>query len=339
MNLSALIFPLLLMQGQSPESLSDRALEMAQQKRFAEAEKLWKQALAVSPDHFSSSFNLGFLYYSRGQFALAEPCLARAAKLEPKDFNARYILGAALQQLGRSDDALREWRAALKIRPDQVKLMQIMAVEYGKGRYFRESAAVAERALALKNDDSNIYLIAIKSYVDAADSPSALRIAEQMIQRFPDLPRANFEYGYQLHRAGKPAEAMPYLKKAMTGNQSYEEPFFFYGEILLKEGRAAEAIVPLSRAVELKRDYIAAWVTLARALMALGRYEEANAELDRAVKINPRHPQPHLLLSQLHFRLGREELAAREKEVSLKLRRENPEAMESPQGRPFPESR
>jgi tetratricopeptide (TPR) repeat protein len=218
-----------------------------------------------------------------------------------------------------------------------VKLMQIMAVEYGMGRYFREAAAVAEQALALKTDDANIFLIAIQAYQDAADFPSALRIAEQMIRRFPDLARANFEYGYQLHRSGKPVEAMPYLKKAMAMDESYEEPFFFYGEVLLKEGRPEEAIPPLRKAIGLRRDYMAAWVTLARALMTLGRNEEARDELNRAVEINPRHPRPHLLLSHLYFRLGDEELAAREKEISLKLRREDPQAMESLQGRPFPE--
>ena len=323
-------------QAQDPEALSAQALEMAQQRRFAEAEALWQRALKASPNLFSAAFNLGYMHQSQGEYAKAEPMLARAVRAQPKDFNARYLLGATISQLGRGDDALRQWRAALELRPDHAKLMQIMAVEYGKGQYFREAAAVAERALKVQAADPGLYLIAIKSYQDAADHPEALRIAEQMIRRFPEHPRANFEYGFELHRAGRAAEAMPYLRKAMEADQTYEEPFFFYGEILLKERRFEEAIPPFRKAIELRRDYMAAWVALGRALMGLKRYDAAKTELLRAVEIDPEHPQPHLLLSQLYFRMGDQELASREKDLSLKYRRENPRAMESLPSRPFP---
>jgi tetratricopeptide (TPR) repeat protein len=328
-------FALLLFLAQDPEALSARALEMAQQRRFVEAEKLWRQALDADPRLFSAAFNLGFFYYSQQQHEKARPYLERAVASQPKDFNARYVLGATLAQLGRGDDALRKWREALAIRPDHLKLLQLMAIEYGKGRYFREAAAAAERALALNSDDQNLYLIAIKSHQDAADHAAALKIAGRMVGKFPESARANFEYGFELHRAGRLAESLPYLEKAMRAAETYEEPFFFYGEVLLKEGRAGEAIPYLRRAIERRRDYMAALVALGRALMRLARYDEARTELLRAIEIDPTHPQPRLLLAQLYFRLGEEELATREKEISLELRRKHPEAMESPQSRPF----
>jgi len=326
----------LLAQAPDPDALSERATGLARQNRPQEAEKLWLAALKIAPGHFAASLNLGFLYHSRGDYAEAEPMLARAVRSQPNDFNARYLYGAALQALGRSDDALRQWRQAISIRPDHAKLLQIMAVEYGKGRYFRESAAAAARALELQPDDSSLYLVAIKAHQDAADHPAALRIAEAMVKRFPSMARAQFEYGYELHRAARPDEALPHLKKAMELDPSYEEPFFFYGEIMVKEGRWEEAIPALRRTIAIRRDYIAAWVMLARALIGHGRLELAKTELLKAIEADPKHPQPHLLLSQLYFRLGEETLAAKEKDLSLKLRRENPEALESRQGRPFP---
>jgi tetratricopeptide (TPR) repeat protein len=321
--------------AQDPEVLSQQALAMAQQKNFAEAERLWKRALELSPRLFSAAFNLGYMYQSQGQYSKAEPWLTRAAGEEPNDFNARYLLGVTLSHLGQTDAALRQWRAALAIRPDHVKLMQVMAVEYGKGGYFREAAAVAERAFAQNDNDPALYLIALKAHQDANDHAEALKLAAQMVRKFPSLPRANFEYAYELTRAGRPAEGLPYLKNAMASDATWEEPFFFYGETLLKEGRTDEAIAALRRAIELRRDYMAAWVALGRALIAAGRLDEAKKELLRATAINPQHPQPHLLLSQLYFRLGDEDLAAKEKQLSLKLRRENPEAMESQPSRPF----
>ncbi|MBL8294779.1 MAG: tetratricopeptide repeat protein [Bryobacterales bacterium] len=317
------------------EALSQQALELAQQGKTAEAERLWKQALQQDPALFSAAFNLGLFYRSQGRHQDAERALTAAVKSQPKDFNARYLMGATLVQLGRSDDALRHWRVARQLQPANWRLLQVMAVEYAKGRYFRDAAEAAERALTLKTDDPNIYLAAIKARQDAGDHPAALKLAAQMIERFPASPRANFEYAFELHRAGRGAEGLPYLNKAMSADQTYEEPFFFYAEILMQEGRTAEAIAPLRRAIQLRRDYMAAWVALGRALMSLNRLDEAKEELRRAIEINPKHPQPHLLLSQLYFRMGLEDDAAREKELSLKLRREDPLAMEAAQGRVF----
>src|SRR5688572_30489492 len=92
---------------QDPEALSARALELAQARQPAEAEKIWKQALTLQPNLFSAAFNLGYLYYSQRQHDAAEPLLARAACVQPKDFNAHYLLGVVRSQLGRTDDALR----------------------------------------------------------------------------------------------------------------------------------------------------------------------------------------------------------------------------------------
>jgi tetratricopeptide (TPR) repeat protein len=325
-----------LLWAEDPELLSSKALELAQQRRTDEAEKLWKQALASKPDLFSALFNLGYLYYSRRDCTAAEPLLSKAASANPKDFNANYLSGVCLSQMGRTEDALRRWRAALAVRPDQVKLMQVMAVEYSKGRYYREAAAVAQRALTIRQDDAAIYLLAIKALGDAGDHSQALPLAEQFLARFPEHPRANFEYGYLLHRTGRSGEALTYLEKATRATPPWEEPFFFTAEILMSQGRAADAVAPLRSAIVLRPDYMVARVSLARALMSLGRDEEAKSELLKAVEQDPRHPQPHLLLSQLYFRMGDEEAAAKEKARSLQLRRDNPTALEQQPGRSFP---
>ena len=320
----------------SAEALAAKGLEMAQQQRHAEAEAYWTKALAIQPGLFSASFNLGFMHYSRGNVDAAIPHLQRAARSQPKDFNSRYVLGACLVKAGRTDDALRAWREALALQPGHVKLMQAMAVEYGRGRYFREAAAIAERALNIASGDAAMYLIAIKAHQDAADHPAALRIAQQAIARFPDSPRVIFEYGLALHRAGRDDEASRYLTQAIESGGAHEEPFFFLAEIHMQGRRFEQAIPLLRKALELRPDYMAAWTALARSLMSLSRDAEARAELEKAIAIDRSHPQPRLLLSQVLLRLGDEAGAAREKEISLKLRRENPRALEAPQGRPFP---
>jgi tetratricopeptide (TPR) repeat protein len=75
--------------------------------------------------------------------ATTEPLLARATAAMPQDFNSWYLLGLVRQRLERREDALRAWRSALQIQPNNLKLMQVMAVEFSQGRYFLEAADIA----------------------------------------------------------------------------------------------------------------------------------------------------------------------------------------------------
>jgi tetratricopeptide (TPR) repeat protein len=322
-------------QAQSPEQLSEQAQELATQQRIPEAEALWQKAIAASPNYFPALFNLGYTYFKANRFADAEPLLHRAADAAPTDFNARYLDGASLVSLNRPDEALRSWRAALALQPANLRLMQVMSVQYAKGRYFGEAAALANKALTYKADDPNLYFLAIKANQDAGDYAAALEIAKQAIDKFPDSARANFEYAFHLKTDGKIPEALTYLQKAMKDDPTYEEPFFFYGNLLVDQDRSEEAIPYLRKAIEDRHDYVPARVVLARALMNLKKWDESIQELKQTIELDPTHPQPHLLLSQIYFRQGDEAQAKKEKEISFKLRRENPTILEAVQSRPF----
>ncbi len=322
--------------GQTAAALSDQALELAKQHRTEEARKLWEQALARDPNYFPALFNLGYLHFSAGQMAEARPWLARAAEVDPKDFNARYLLGHVLVSLGERDGGLRQWRAALEIQPRNLKLIQVMIVEYGKGLYYPDAEALARRALELDPADLDLYLLALDACRNARDLAAGLDIARRAAQRFPGSARANFEYGFHLQHEGRAQDAGAYLQKAMKLDPNYEEPFFFYGDQLVTQGRDTEAIPYLRRAIEIRADYLAPRISLARAWMHQEKWPEAIAALEEAARIDPTHPEPHLMLSRIYFRTGDEARAAREKEIALRWRRENPHSVEAVQGRPFP---
>ncbi len=327
----------LLSQEKDPAVLSDAAQELAVAKQLDPARKLWTRALELSPEFFPALFNLGYMHFSAGQYTQALPLLERAANEAPEDFNSHYLLGAAYQKLDRREETLRQWRKALAIQPNNLRLMQVMTVEYNAGRYFQDAADLAGRALKLKPDDSNLYFLAIKANQDAGNQSAAMQIAKQAVARFPASARANFEYAFHLQKSGQFEACLPYLEKATELDPTYEEPAFFYGDVLVKRAQYEKAIPYLRQAIKIRPDYIAARVTLGRALMSLRQFDEAVAELEEAARRQPDHPQPHLLLSQVYFRLRNEEKARQEKELSLRLRRENPELLESVQGRPFPE--
>ena len=324
-------------QPNSAEDLTDRGLALAQAGDERAAANLWHQALAIKSDYFPALFNLGYMEFASGRLKDAAPYLERACEADPTDFNAHYLRGTVAEKLGDGVEALRAWRLALALQPDHYQLMQIMAVEYGKGRYHSEAAHLANRALRLRPELEDLYFMAIHAHRESGDLSQGLRIAAEAVKRFPASARANFELAWHLQRQGRFSEALPLLEKAIALDPNYEEPHFFYGDWLVKQARFEEALEPLQRAVRIRPNYMPARIAMARALMGLKRWQESLDVLNEAVAVEPRHPQPHLMLSQVHFRLRNREEARKAKEVSLRLRRENPSFLEAVQSRPFPE--
>ncbi len=191
----------------------------------------------------------------------------RSAKLQPDNFNVHYLLGTARVSLGRRDEGLIAWRAALALQPTNYKLLQVMAVEYGKGGYFREAAEAAQRSLELR-EDPNAYFIAINALQDAADFASSGEIAQRAVEKWPDSARANFEHGFHLHKNGRVEQAVEYLKKAMAADPKYEaRTFGRHAELLLPRGRvkfwlaagtdAVPAIRPIPARIRPKTFFLA----------------------------------------------------------------------------------
>jgi Tfp pilus assembly protein PilF len=321
---------------QSPaDPLAGRALAAAQRGEGAAADELWRRAIAADPKHYASLYNYGvFLHRSQRQKEAAE-MLDRAAAVQP-GYQVHLMRGMNFQQLGRREDAIRAWRAALAFSPTNIKLMQVLSVEYSAGRYYHEAAAILRQALKLAPNEENLYYLAIKAYHDALEHTSAAELSAEAVRRFPQSARAQFEHGYYLQRRGATEEALKHLKTAMELDPRYEEPFFFYGDLLVKQSHWEAALAPLRRSLEIRPEYTPARVALARALMGQDRLEAAVTELEQAARLDPKNALPWVMLSQLYFRMGQEEKAREAKETSVRLRRENPTALEAAQARPFP---
>ena len=106
-----------------PAALSDQAQKFAEQKQFGEAERLWKTAIAADAKYFPALFNLGYFYYSQGRYAEAVTFLERAAETNLEGFQFSISARSIASKLNRTDAALRAWRAAQTLKPDQPKLL------------------------------------------------------------------------------------------------------------------------------------------------------------------------------------------------------------------------
>jgi len=94
------------------------------QEKYDEAAERFRQALAISPDDARAQLSLAIMLAVRQNFVEAIPHYERALALAPTEpevrlsfSNALNNYGVQLSQQGRQEDAIRNFRRALEIKP------------------------------------------------------------------------------------------------------------------------------------------------------------------------------------------------------------------------------
>lgn len=100
------------------------AQEAYDDDKLAEAERLWREAIAAADDYWSPRHNLGVFYTEQGNFIGAVNQLRRAAELAPGDYRPLYHLGVAYFNAGYAREALSAFHRAYEVQPRQVMVLR-----------------------------------------------------------------------------------------------------------------------------------------------------------------------------------------------------------------------
>lgn len=194
-------------------------------------------------------------------------------------------LGVALTKLGKPDQAIEHFKAALEIAPDHADTH----MNYGK--------ALVELG-DLKGAESQYQI--------------AIRLA-------PDQPKAYNNIGTILEREGRVEEAVRYYRKALGMNPRLVEVRLNLARALLALGKAREAHKEFARAAKMAPRDPFVHLQLASAYSDAGRIDDAVREYETALKINPHLFQAHTDFGLLLIDLGRIDEAADHFSASLKI--------------------
>ncbi len=136
----------------------------AQQQQLAEARVateagdydtalgMLRDILAENPTLTPAYLGIGDIYLLTKDYSNAEPAFARAARLAPRNFDAQYGHGVALQMLKRFAEAVKSFYRALTIEPADMKANLAMATtrlqmgEPGGATIFAEKAVELDPA-------------------------------------------------------------------------------------------------------------------------------------------------------------------------------------------------
>jgi tetratricopeptide repeat protein len=122
--------------------------------RLVVQEALMRHRLEKYPVDFGAHFQVGGIRLARLDPSGAAAELEQAVRIEPENPEARNMLGSAFAGLGRTNDAIDQFRLALKLRPDYQNARYNLARALTKIRHLNEAADMFRQVVAAYPHDA-----------------------------------------------------------------------------------------------------------------------------------------------------------------------------------------
>jgi protein O-mannosyl-transferase len=156
---------------------------LASQQKYAEARDHLEASLKLHAENAQAHSNLGRVLALQGQFAEAEGEFIAAVRIKPKDADIRRSYASALTDQGKKDEAVRQLRDLLQLKPDMEARSQLATLLYQTAK-FGEAVAEYRQVLAVKPDQPEVlsnlaWLLATSPDSSVRNGADAVRFAEQ----------------------------------------------------------------------------------------------------------------------------------------------------------------
>jgi tetratricopeptide (TPR) repeat protein len=265
--------------------------------------------------------------YGAGDFVQAERLCRRALDGDPSAFDAFHLLGAALVQLGRPEDALRAWDGARAIQPQHVEVLKNYGVVLGRLGRFGDALQIYDEIVALAPGYADAFYnrgIALGSLGRLGE---ALASYDRAIALAPGDANAFYNRGNVLQRLRRLEEALASYRRVLALHPGHVEALNNAGVTLRAMARLEEALASYDAALAIWPDYAEALNNRGIVLADLGRCEEALASYERAIALRPDAADAYHNRATALRKLNRLAAALASYDAALALRPDYPEAL------------
>jgi tetratricopeptide (TPR) repeat protein len=327
--------------GSTPQELFLRGENALRDGNLDEAERCFKQVVAMDDGVAGAYANLGVIYMRRKQWNQALTMLHKAERLAPKVSGIRLNIGLVYYRQNIFNSAIAPFESVVRDQPDSLQGRYLLGLCY----FFNERWADATKVLApLWTQESNqlnyLYVLGIaagkagqheledralgrlvevgqgspefhlfmgKAYLNRQEYDKAATELEAAAQGDPKLPFVHFNLGLAYkHKRDLDRAKAEFLKDAAIESDvafDYDE----LGSIYAAQQQEEEAEQNFRRALRLDPQLLTSRLGLAKIYQHQDKYKEALAELDAARKIDPDSYNVHFLRGQNLLRLGRKQ--------------------------------
>ncbi len=274
------------------------ALTRQQLGYWQDSETLFRQVLEVTQNNYIAHFNLGAALNEKGQTDEAIREFQEAIRLKPNYAKAHDYLGSALDHEGQTEGAIREFQEVIRLKPNDADAYNNLGNALGKQGRIDEAIRQFQEALRLKPDDAAAHYSLGAALDQKGQIDEAISQYQEAIRLKPDYADARNNLGNAFLNQGRTDEAISQYQEAIRFKPDDATAHNNLGVALVRKGRSDEAISQYQEAIRLKPDYADPHNNLGVALGGKGRIDEAISQFQEALRHKPDYANARSNLAQ-----------------------------------------
>jgi len=244
------------------------------------------QAGGLSQSFASQLRDMGDQHAQAGDVAQAESLYRQALASDPDDIVTLHRLGHLATRTGRIDEAFTLFSRAIGINRHVPELhMGMAAVCHAAGR-LEDAALHCAEAARVRPDYAEAHLEQGNVLMELNRPADAVACYRRAVTTRPGYLQALVNLGRALYALGKPEEAIEAWQRAQAADPRHPLPAMNLGIALVRQGRHKEAIEQLQRALAIAPGSVDVLTNLAKAYVAAEDILQALQTTWRALAIS-----------------------------------------------------
>jgi tetratricopeptide (TPR) repeat protein len=234
-------------------------------QRLVLQESLMRHRLQKYPTDFTAHFNLAAALQTMGRLEEAASLYRRALAIKHDDAAAHNSLGTLLQTSGKLEEAISEYRAALRAQPDYVNAHYNLGTSLLSLGRVEEAIKHFQEVLRLGPEDADVYNDLGTALAMQGDLTGAAAQYERALRIAPSHANAHYNLGKVFAIQGHLAQAAAHFEAAVASDPQNADAHNDFGEVLVAQGRLKEAASHFEQALRINPNHPTARENLERA--------------------------------------------------------------------------
>ncbi len=239
---------------------------------------------------------------------------------DPRNVDARYLLGKAYLGDGKPELAFMEFKAINQIGKfgeicREVPFRREAATLYEQYNQIEEALKEYLLLMKLEPEVADHYFKIGVLFEKRDDPKRSYGYYKKAVKLDNDHAEAHEKLGLLLYRAKKAAEARSELSLAVKLNPSNSEAYFYLGKLHKDSGDHTTALTYFEKALNSPDLKVKALVERGGSYMSMGNFERAISELSRAVRITDSETSTETLYGRYFLAMAYEKTRQLEKAI------------------------
>jgi|FLOH01.1.fsa_nt_gi tetratricopeptide (TPR) repeat protein/cytoskeletal protein CcmA (bactofilin family) len=285
--------------GNELEPLVEQGYKLVAEKRYADAEAIFKKALTVSRVESKVYAGLGDIYFEDKRYNDALAQFQRSIDLNPANEEYRIKQAKTYSSKGQLKEAVESYKQALEINPESGPVFYNMGILYLEQKELDKAREALNMSVELDANSFEAHEALSLLYSQEKAYDKAITEIAEAVKLENDKPSLHLTLGQLLLQSGKEDEAVKAFKKAADLFPQNFPAQIRIADWYYTKGMLEESLETYKIAEALDSGNPVVQARLGKIYSDKNQIKKAQEALEKAIKLDPKDAQSHYQLGKL----------------------------------------